>query len=277
MVVPVFNCEPVIGSVIDSLLEYQNLPLLIVDDGSNPPVNVEENERVHLLRLNENCGKGVALQKAIHWAYEKGFSHILSFDGDGQHRAQDIEKLVSISQENPKAIVIGSRSFDDSVPKVSRFGRKFSNFWVWYQTSKHVSDTQSGLRIYPLENLEKVKFFTRRYDFEIEVLVRGIWRGHDVKEVKVGVIYPPKEERISHFNKLWDNFRITLLNIYLIAYSLVFYQRSLVKVVMAGAIGFFLTLVPNTAFAVLLGILSCVMFRINAVLVFLVFVVLQFL
>ncbi len=265
LAVPVYNAEPVVHNVVKDLLENTDLPLLVVDDGSHPSLQLPKNSRLQLIHQDENRGKGVALQTAMTEARNQGYTHLLSFDGDGQHRWQDVTKLVEAAEKNPEALIIGAREFDSSVPGVSRFGRRFSNFWVKYQTGVTVSDSQSGLRLYPLQPFAETHFFTKRYDFEIEVLVRGIWKGLQVKDVNVGVIYAPKEERISHFNKFWDNVRITGINIYLIAYSLIFYQRSLAKNILAGVLAFLALLVPNPFAAVILGVLACVFLKINVI------------
>ncbi len=268
VVVPVYNAEPIIHQVIEELLSRTKLPLLVVDDGSEPQLIIQDNERIHCVRLPINQGKGMALQKALAWAKNHHFTHLLSFDGDGQHQAGDVKSLVEACRSHPKAFVIGARRFDESVPGVSRFGRRFSNFWVSYQTGVKVSDSQSGLRVYPVDELSDIPFFTRRYDFEIEVLVRGIWRGMAVVDVDVGVTYARKEERISHFNKLWDNVRITFLNIILIAYALIFYQRSRFKIVFAGVLAFICYVVAFTMgvfWALFFGILTCVLFKINVI------------
>jgi glycosyltransferase involved in cell wall biosynthesis len=260
-----------IHQVVADLLAQTTQTLLVVDDGSMPPLQLPADQRLSLLRLSPNQGKGHALQQAMGWARARGYSCILSFDGDGQHRAQDIATLLQAAALNPHALLIGARRFDDSVPGISRFGRRFSNFWVWYQTGVTVEDSQSGLRLYPLEPFTGMHFFTRRYDFEIEVLVRWLWQGRPVQSLPVGVIYGPPGERISHFHKFWDNARITGLNIILIAYTLLLHQRTPLKIMAAGAVGFGLSLyrgVGSLVGVVLLGVLICVVLRLNVVMVF---------
>ena len=66
----------------------------------------------------------------------------------------------------------------ESVPGGSSFGNKFSNFWFRVETGINSPDTQSGYRLYPLEPLKKMRFFTRKYEFEIEVLVRAAWKSN---------------------------------------------------------------------------------------------------
>ena len=261
LVIPVYNNHGLIEPLVEKLHQVTDLDLLIIDDGSEPKIDIAN---VNIHRFEKNKGKGVALQ----WALKNSsqYSHIITMDGDGQHLPEDIPKFVEAINTNPKDLIIGNRVFDDSVPGISQFGRKFSNFWVKYQTGHSVQDSQSGFRVYPLELLANLKFYTKRYDFEIEILVRAIWRGLKVREIPVSVIYPPEDQRVSHFHKLKDNTRITLLNIYLIAYSLIFYQKSFVKLLSVAAISVPFSMLSSFWLGAFLGIFSCVILRLNALL-----------
>ncbi|MGZ3885764.1 MAG: DUF2062 domain-containing protein, partial [Bacteroidia bacterium] len=104
----------------------------------------------------------------------------------------------------------------DNVPGKSTFGNKFSNFWFWAETGIRLPDTQSGYRLYPVQRLKKIWFFTTKFEFEIEVIVKAAWRGIPVIQVPVNVFYAPKEERISHFRPGKDFTRISFLNTYLV-------------------------------------------------------------
>jgi uncharacterized protein (DUF2062 family) len=108
----------------------------------------------------------------------------------------------------------------DRTPGASRFGRAFSNFWVRLECGQRPEDTQSGFRLYPVAFLRSRRFFTRRYTFEIEVLVRAAWAGLPLRSVPVSVYYPPGAARISHFHQVWDNLRLTGLHTALIVRSL---------------------------------------------------------
>jgi len=305
VVIPAYNSQGKVYDVIEDVLKHENLPVWIIDDGSEPKIDREtifrivekynfqpsqetfsdvssseptpqsqENQRVQVKRFEENQGKGAALK----WALKKlshHYTHIITIDADRQHLAKDIAPLMQASREEPEAIIIGARRFGANVPGLSKFGRKFSNFWVWYQTSKKISDSQSGFRIYPLKELSKFSFFTKRYDFEIEVLVRHLWKGFPVKEVAIDVHYPKSEERVSHFDKIKDNARITGLNILLISYSLIFYQKGLLKLFIAALLGLSLSLLSGWTAPLFLTILSCVLLKLNFPLVLIVMVILK--
>ena len=94
----------------------------------------------------------------------------------------------------------------EGVPKKSSFGNKFSNFWFWFETGIKLEDTQSGYRLYPLKTIPK-NYFTRKFEFEIEVIVRSAWNGVAVKNVPIKVLYDPSE-RVSHFRPFKDFTRI---------------------------------------------------------------------
>lgn len=98
------------------------------------------------------------------------------------------------------------------MPSKNTFANKFSNFWYKVETGQTLSDSQSGFRLYPLTRLKGMRFYTPRYEFEVEVIVRAAWRGVAVKNIPIRVYYPPQEERVSHFKPAKDFTRISVLN-----------------------------------------------------------------
>jgi len=121
------------------------------------------------------------------------------------------------------AIIIGARNMDQSsVPGGSSFGNRFSNFWFKLETGIAMPDTQSGYRLYPLKPLQQIHFFTHRFEFEIEVLVRSAWKGLPVVAVPVTVYYAPAGERVSHFRPVKDFARISVLNTVFVIITLFF-------------------------------------------------------
>jgi hypothetical protein len=128
-------------------------------------------------------------------------------DGDGQHSVEDIEIFIREIERNPEpGIICGYRQGMDAedVPWTSSFGRKFSNFWVRLSGGPAIRDSQSGMRLYPLPESARLSVKSRRYQFEVEILVLARWNGIPVEEVPVQVSYQ-EGERISHF-KPWTDF-----------------------------------------------------------------------
>ena len=204
VVVPVYN-SPYINEVIQELIPY-GYPIIVVDDGSDAKVIIDD-AKITLLRHDVNMGKGEAILTGAKKAKELGYECFVTMDADKQHIASQIQKLLDVYEED--SIVVGNRDFSASdVPDSSKFGRKFSNFWVALESWRKLGDTQSGFRMYPVDILE-LPLKNKRFDFEIEILVFHTYRGGNIIDVEVECYYPPHEERISHFDKLHDNIRLT--------------------------------------------------------------------
>jgi len=217
IVVPTYNNGKTLQRVLDGVLQYSP-KVIVVNDGSTDDTDAILRQYPHItvLHLSENQGKGMALRTGIVEARKQGFPYVLTIDSDGQHYPDDIPVFVrEIARASEPLLLIGSRNMaQDSVPKKSSFGNKFSNFWFWFETGIKLSDTQSGYRAYPLQAIPKT-FYTKKFEFEIEVIVRSAWRGVQVKNVPVKVLYDP-EERVSHFRPFKDFTRISLLNTVLV-------------------------------------------------------------
>jgi len=222
VVVPVYDQPHRLREVVERCLAVR-ARVLVVDDGSAEPVaRLLEDLPVTVLRHEVNRGKGEALQTAARFLRAQGATHMVSLDADGQHYPEDLPRFWDAVAKDPEALILGVRDFDQAdVPGCSRFGRAFGNFWVWVQTGRRVPDIQSGFRAYPLRLFERLHCLTRRYGFEVEMVVRTLWAGARVVPVNVRVFYPPAGQRCSHFHKVRDNVRVSLLNTHLTLRALV--------------------------------------------------------
>lgn len=222
VVVPVYNHSATLRQVVEGVLEMHPA-VLVVDDGSSEPVSsLLTGLPVKMLRHPRNLGKGAALHRAAGWGLQQGYTHMVCLDADGQHDPAELPMFFAEIAEHPQAVIVGHRDFDqESIPGSSRFGRQFSNFWLRLQTGSRLNDSQSGFRAYPLLIFQQLNFWTRRYNFEVEVLVRSAWAGLELRDVDISVYYPPGGERISHFRGFMDNWRLSLLNTHLTLRSIV--------------------------------------------------------
>ena len=222
ILVPTYNNEQTLAKVLESLLVYTD-QIIVVNDGSTDSTSVVLSRfpKISLITYPQNKGKGFALRTGFKHAVASGYDYAITIDSDGQHFADDLEKFLIKLQQHPSAITIGVRNMDQaSVPGKSSFGNKFSNFWFWVETGLRMNDTQSGYRLYPVKQMEGMRFITRKFEFEIEVLVTCAWRGIEITEVPVRVFYAEKENRVSHFRPFKDFTRISILNTVLVVIAL---------------------------------------------------------
>ena len=213
IIIPVYNHSKTLRQVVVQALAV-NEAVTVVDDGSTDEgIDVLAGLNVRILQHSRNHGKGAAILTAARAYRRLGMTHVVTLDADGQHNPVDFRCFIPAVRSDPSAIVVGKRIFEGmKVPGLTRFGRHFSNFWLRLQTGQSLGDTQSGFRVYPLVVLEQLKLGEKGFAFEVEVLVKAAWAGVNLREVDISVYYPPAHERVSHFNLLKDNLRLTLLN-----------------------------------------------------------------
>ncbi len=204
--VPVFNHSAQVGAVVRDLRAL-GLEVHVVDDGSTDGSgDIAAASGAVLHRLPVNRGKGAALRHGFRRLAAAGHRRVLTCDADGQHPPEACRLLM----EEPAVahrIVIGRREMA-AAPAPNRFGRSFCNLWVRITCGVDPGDSQSGLRIYPLSDVESLPVRADRYHYEVEVLVRAVWAGLTLHPVSVPVRYPA--ERVSHFRPLLDNLRVSL-------------------------------------------------------------------
>lgn len=225
VLMPTYNNAGTIAKVIADVKEY-SADVIVVNDGSTDDTKniLASIEGIKVIDYPSNKGKGYALKLGLQKAYEWGYRYAITIDSDGQHYADDIPTFLDKIEEKPDSLLIGARNLAaDNMPSKNTFANKFSNFWYKVETGQTLSDTQSGYRLYPLEKLQKIYFITRRYEFEVEIIVRAAWRGVNVENIPIKVYYPPVEERVSHFRPLQDFTRISILNTVLVLYALLIY------------------------------------------------------
>lgn len=225
VVIPTYNNAGTIAQVIADVKQYTS-DIVVVNDGSTDQTAeiLKGIEGIRVLDYAANKGKGYALKLGLKKAREWGYRYAITIDSDGQHYADDIPTFIDRIEQVPDSLLIGARNLTaDNMPSKNTFANKFSNFWFKVETGQTLTDTQSGYRLYPLDKLHKIRFITRRYEFEVEVIVRAAWRGVNVENVPIKVYYAPEEERVSHFRPLQDFTRISILNTIFVLYAVLLY------------------------------------------------------
>jgi len=223
VIIPTYNNAKTLSRVIDGVLTYTS-HLIVVNDGSTDATNHVLSRYATLTRIDipRNRGKGNALREGFREARAQRFDYAITLDSDGQHFPDDIPLFVDDIEENGLALLIGDRNMNqEGIPGKSSFGNRFSNFWFRFETGIALSDTQSGFRLYPLREVCDIRFYTTKFEFEIEVIVKAAWRNIPIRNVPIRVLYDP-DERISHFRPFRDFTRISILNTWLVLVALLY-------------------------------------------------------
>lgn len=222
VLLPTYNNAQKLAEVVEDVLQYTQR-IIVVNDGSTDSTAaiLSSYPQLKVVSYSPNKGKGMALRTGFKQAADLGYEYAITLDSDGQHFAKDLPAFLSQIEETPGSLIIGARNLGvENVPTKSSFGNRFSNFWYWVNTGNKLPDTQSGYRLYPVQKLAAKHYFTRKYEFEIEVIVRASWSGIPVIFIPISVYYPPAEERITHFRPLKDFTRISILNTVLVTVAI---------------------------------------------------------
>ncbi len=216
IVIPVYNQGKVYREVVEGALDMHP-HVLVVDDGCDASIREELSHTDAVVVGHEvNRGKGAAILTGAREAAQRGATHIVTMDADGQHLPEDFPRFREAIQDNPHSLIIGRRDMSATeVPFSSRFGRAFGNVWARIQTGEDVGDVQSGYRAYPLPVLTELETWSRGFAFEVEVVTRAAWAGVDIDCIEVSVRYSQRIKEYSHFDGLRDNLRLGLLNTHL--------------------------------------------------------------
>lgn len=210
-VIPAFNEAGTIRDVAARTLRH--VPdVVVVDDGSADGTGAAlAGSGVTLIRNDRNRGKAFSLAEGTKYAIARGAEAIVTLDGDGQHRPEDIPRLVEAHERDPAAVIIGSRLHDrNNIPRDRYLANRFANFWIAWAAGQPIADSQSGFRIYPAGLL--AEFAPRaKHDagfvFESEVLIEAGRRGMRITDVPVSAVYPERARR-SYFRPVLDFARI---------------------------------------------------------------------
>lgn len=222
VVIPVFNHEGAIGSVVQRVLAC-GAHIFLVDDGCDAGCAAELQRLsrlpgVTLIRHAHNQGKGAAVCTGMRTAFAGGYTHALQVDADGQHTLSDIPQFIEAARASPQAVICGYPLFDASIPRARFYGRYLTHVLVWLQTlSFEIKDSMCGFRLYPLAAVAELMQRHRigpRMDFDTDILVKLYWQGVPMCWLPTRVSYPL--DGVSHFRMFLDNARMTAMHVRLL-------------------------------------------------------------
>lgn len=203
-------------SYVDDLRARGFEKIILVDDGSDEGYkkyfNKYKEDGIDVFTHVKNFGKGRAMKNAFNYilaSYDE-FSYVICADSDGQHRVDDILKIVKYLEKNKEAcLVLGSRDFDrENVPPKSKYGNKLTSLIYYLFFGDKIRDTQTGLRAIPRSYMKDfLDLDGERFEYEINMLINASKTDKNIKEIPIETIYY-NDNKETHFRPLMDSFKI---------------------------------------------------------------------
>jgi glycosyltransferase involved in cell wall biosynthesis len=214
VVIPALNEERAIRGVVESVLAICPNVILIDDGSTDRTIECVQGLPITVVRHATPLGKGQGLRDGFRKARELGFDAVIAMDGDGQHLAADIPRMLAAATRYPEHIVIGARiRRRENQPAARRRANAVADWGISWGCATPVADTQSGQRYYPLGALELVDLAADDFVFEAALLIAA------AREKKLGIVSVPIDSRYegefrgSHFRPVRDVTRITMYTV----------------------------------------------------------------
>ncbi len=206
VVVPAYNEAATIRDVVQRCLAQVSL-VIVVDDGSRDgTAALLEGLPVVLLRHPVNRGKGASLVTGFREALKHDIHAVITLDGDGQHRPEDIPSFLAQAREAGSMIIIGSRRAGKvNQPRLNYTLNRIADFWISWASGYLIEDSQCGFRLFPRDILERVEAkHARRHSFvfESEILINAARAGFRSCPVSIPTLYNSVTRRRSHFRPI---------------------------------------------------------------------------
>ena len=189
--IPAYNEEKNIASVITKLKKITN-SIIVCDDGSSDMTSkISKNLGAVVISHKKNMGYGVAINSIFQKSKELNVDLLVTFDADGQHRVEDIQKVIEPIKNNVADLVIGSRFLDkkSDVPNYRKIGIKVITKITNASIKKKLTDSQSGFRAYNKQVLSQISPSDIGMGISTEILIKSSSKGLRIMEVPVTILY----------------------------------------------------------------------------------------
>ncbi len=232
-IIPAYNEEATIGSVVLKTKIYVN-DVLVIDDGSTDDTGtIAEMAGAKVVRITNNGGKANAILTGFRTILDKGYDAAIMIDSDMQHDPDEIPQLLAPIVDDSADLVIGSRFLNNShdIPSYRKAGQTILNITTAIGSKVAITDSQSGFRALNKKAIESMTFDSSDYNIESDMITFFAERGLRIREVPVSAIYrgtgEHKRNSISHGTGVLNN-----------VISLIVYRRPLMMFGVPGFISF---------------------------------------
>ena len=190
--IPAYNEEKNIAVIITRLKKITD-KIIVCDDGSSDLTSkIAEELGAIVIKHEKNLGYGAAIRSIFLKAKNLDCEILVTFDADGQHRVEDINKVINPINNGKSDIVIGSRFLDDSekeIPSYRKVGIKVITKITNASIKKQLTDSQSGFRAYSKKVLDELTPLELGMGISTEILIKASSKNFRISEVPIKIIY----------------------------------------------------------------------------------------
>ena len=190
--IPAFNEEKNIAAIITKLADITDTIIVCNDGSSDLTSDIAEKMGVFVINHEKNLGYGAAIRSIFLKAKELDGDILVTFDADGQHRIEDIEKVTKPIIDQEADLVIGSRFLDESekeVPRYRKVGIKVITKITNASIKKQLTDSQSGFRAYSKKVLNELNLSELGMGISTEILIKASSKNFRITEVPIKILY----------------------------------------------------------------------------------------
>ena len=189
--IPAYNEEKNIASIITKLKNITD-SIIVCDDGSSDMTSeISKNLGAIVISHKKNMGYGAAIRTIFQKSVELDSDILVTFDADGQHRIDDVNKILQPLENNEADIVIGSRFLDNEtkVPNYRKIGIKVITQVTNASLKKKLTDSQSGFRAYNKQALTQISPSEMGMGISTEILIKASSKGLRIAEIPITILY----------------------------------------------------------------------------------------
>jgi len=189
--IPAFNEAKNIAAIITELKKITD-SIVVCDDGSSDlTADISEKLGVTVIKHKKNMGYGAAINSIFKKCVEINSDILVTFDADGQHRIEDINKILQPLENNEADVVIGSRFLDNEskIPNYRKIGIKVITKVTNASLKKKLTDSQSGFRAYNKHALTQISPSEMGMGISTEILIKASSKGLRIAEIPITILY----------------------------------------------------------------------------------------
>ncbi|MDD5454682.1 MAG: glycosyltransferase family 2 protein [Candidatus Ratteibacteria bacterium] len=210
VLIPAYNESGRIGRLVSQIQKLDSVSkIIVIDDGSNDSTR-EEAERAGavVLKHEKNKGKGAALRTGFSYIKKQDCDAVITLDGDGQHKYNEIPNFIEEYKKGNTDVVVGSRMMKcRNMPFIRYITNRFTSFITSLLCRYSVSDSQSGFRLISTEVLKRIELSTSNFEIESEIIIKAARKGFKIKEIPVSTVYLADSTKRSKINPFVDALR----------------------------------------------------------------------